>query len=67
MVQFFDDISDAVEFLDSAQGGSMITVEDWFAERIVERCCGAMSEELRAVGHIWDRAAELKAQQGGDK
>jgi hypothetical protein len=67
MVQFFDDMSDAVEFLDSSQGGGLITFEDWFAQRIVERWCRATPEELRAVGRVWDRAAELKAQQGGAK
>ncbi len=67
MSQFFEDVSDAVEFLDSAQDDTWATVEDWLAKRIIQRCCGATPEELRDVGHIWDRAAELKAQLGGDK
>lgn len=65
MSQFLSDIGDAVEFLSNAQGGSFATVEDWFAGLIVQRCRGATPEALRAVGHIWDRAAELKTREGG--
>lgn len=67
MSRFFSDITDAVQFLDSAQGGSFTTIEDWFAKLIIERCHGATPEALRAVGRFWDRAAELRAQQGGEK
>lgn len=67
MGRFFSDISDTVQFLENAQGGSFATVEDWFAKLIVERCHRATPEVLRAVGRIWDRAAELKAQEGGDE
>ena len=67
MSQFFDDISNAIQFLDAAQGGTWTAVEDWFAKLIIQRCCGATPEALRAMGRIWDRAAELKTQQGGDK
>lgn len=67
MSQFFSDIADTVEFLGAAQGGSFDTIEDRFAKLIVQRCCGATPEALRAVGRIWDRAAELRAQEGGEK
>jgi len=65
MTQLFSDISDAVQFLDSVQGGTWSTVEDWFARLIIQRCTWATPEALRAMGRIWDRAAELKMQQGG--
>ena len=65
MNQFFSDIADTVEFLAAPQGGSIDTIEDRLARLIVRRSCGATPEALRAVGHIWDRAAELKAHEGG--
>ncbi|MCL0065911.1 hypothetical protein M1N79_03430 [Dehalococcoidia bacterium] len=65
MSQFLSDIGDAVEFLNNAQSGSFATVGEWFARLIAQRCRGATPEALRAVGHIWDRAAELKTREGG--
>jgi hypothetical protein len=67
MRQFFDDISDVVQFLDDVQAVDLALVQDWFAKLIVQRCRGATPEALRAMGRIWDHAAELKAQQGGNK
>jgi len=67
MSRLFADISDAVQFLDSIQGGTWTTVEDWFAKLIIQRCTWATPEALRAMGRIWDRAAELKTQKGGDE
>ena len=65
MSRFFSDITDAVQFLDSAQGGSWTTIEDWFARLIIERCRGATPEALQAVGHIWYRAAEILSTKNG--
>ena len=67
MSQFFSDISNTVQFLDSAKGDSFTAVESWLAKFIVDRCCGATPEALRAMGRIWDRAAEIKAHEGGTK
>ncbi len=67
MSRFFSDVADVVEFLAAAQGGTFNTIEDRFAKLIIGRCPEATPEALRAVGHIWDRAAELKAQEGGAK
>jgi len=67
MTQVFADISDAVEFLDSVQGGVWTTIEDWFALFIIERCPQATPKALRAMAHIWERAAELKVQEGEDE
>jgi hypothetical protein len=64
MSQLFADISDAVQFLDSVQGGAWTTVEDWFANLIIERCAQATPETLRAMARIWEHAAELKMQKG---
>ena len=66
MTQLFADISDAIEFLDDIQGGSWTFVQDWFANLIIQRCPRATPQALRAMGHIWERAAELKMQEGGD-
>ncbi len=66
MSQFFDDTADAVEFLVAAQGGSFTTVEDWFARFIADRCRETSPETLRAIGHIWYRAADmLSVERGG--
>jgi len=51
MSQFFSDISNTVQFLDSVQGGNFAAVESWFAKFIVDRCCGSTPEALRAMGH----------------
>jgi len=67
MTQLFSDIANAVEFLDAARGGSLGNMENWFARLIAERCRGATPEALRAMGRIWNRAAELRAQEGVDK
>jgi hypothetical protein len=64
MSQLFADISDAVEFLDSVQGGAWTTVEDWFAKLIIERCTQATPAALRAMARIWEHAAELKIRKG---
>ncbi len=65
MVQFFNDVADSVDFPASAQDGSSDNIEEKFARLIVERCPGATSEALRAAQRIWERAAEIKAQEGG--
>ncbi len=65
MGQFFGDVADSVDFLASAQGGSSDNIEEKFARLIVERCPGATPEALRAARRIWERAAEIKAQEGG--
>jgi hypothetical protein len=67
MSRFFSDVADAVEFLAAAQGGTFNTIEDRFAKLIIERCPEVTPDQLRAIGRIWDRAAELKAQEGGAK
>jgi hypothetical protein len=65
MGQFFSDIADSVDFLASAQGGSSDNIEEKFARLIVERCPRATPEALRAARRIWERAAEIKTQEGG--
>jgi secreted PhoX family phosphatase len=65
MRQFLGDVADCVEFLDVTRGDTFNSVEDRFARLIVQRCHGATPEALQAVGRIWHRAAELKAQEGG--
>jgi len=65
MGQFFNDVADSVDFLASAHDGSPDNVEERFARLIVERCPGATTDELWAVQRIWERAAEIKAQEGG--
>jgi len=67
MRRFFSDVADVVDFLSAAQGGTFNTIEDRFAKLLVDRCPEATPEALRAMGHIWDRAAELKAQEAGAK
>ncbi|MDP2949001.1 MAG: hypothetical protein Q8P22_05640 [Chloroflexota bacterium] len=67
MSQFLDDVGGAVQLLENSEGTSFDTVRDWFAMLIVQRCSGATPETLKAVGRIWARAAELKAQEGGDQ
>lgn len=67
MSRFLGDIADCVDFLGAAQGGTFDSVADRFAKLIIQRCHGATPEALRAMGRIWDRAAELKAQEGGAK
>jgi len=65
MGQFFNDVADSIDLLSSVQGGSSDNVEEKFARLIVERCPGATHESLRAIQRIWERAAEIKAQEGG--
>ena len=65
MGQFFNDVADSVDFLASAQDGSADNIEEKFARLIVERCPGATLEALRATRRIWERAAEIKAQEEG--
>ena len=67
MSRFFSDMSDAVEFVDSAKDVSFSTVEDWFAKLIIKRCPDATPETLKAIARIWERAAVLKMQEGGHK
>ena len=67
MSGLLSDIADGLEVIVAAQGSSFNSVEDWFARLIVERCPQATTEALRTMGRIWDRAAELKAQEGGSK
>lgn len=67
MSRLLNDIAEALEVIAAAQGGSFDSVEDWFATLIVERCPQATPEALRAMGRIWDRAAEIKTQEGGSK
>jgi len=67
MGRFFSDIADSVDFLASAQGGSCDNIEEKFARFIVERCPGATTEALQAARRIWERAAEIKAQEGGHR
>jgi hypothetical protein len=64
MARFFSDIADSVDFLTTAQGGSSDNIAEKFARLIVERCPGATPEALRAARRIWERAAEIKAQEG---
>ena len=65
MSQFLGDIADTVEFLSAAHGGSFSTLEYRFAELIIKRCYGATPEALRAVGHIWYRAADILSTRNG--
>ena len=65
MGQFFSDIADSVDFLASGQGGSSDNIEEKFARLIVERCPGATPEALRTARRIWERAEEIKAEEGG--
>jgi hypothetical protein len=67
MAQFFSDVADSVDFLASAQGGSSDNIEEKFARLIIERCPGATPEALRAARRIWERAAEIKAHEGGNQ
>ena len=67
MRQFFSDVADSVDSLASTQGGSSDNIEEKFARLIVERCPGATLEALRATRRIWERAAEIKAQEGGHR
>ena len=65
MSRFFSDITDAVQFLDSTEGGSWTTIEDWFAKLIIEQSHGITPETLQAVGHIWYRAADILSMEKG--
>ena len=65
MGQFFNDVADSIDLLSSVQGGSSDNVEEKFARLIVERCPEATLEALRAARRIWERAAQIKAQEGG--
>ena len=65
MGQFFSNVADSVDLLSSAQDDSSDNIEEKFARLIVERCPGATLEALRATRRIWERAAEIKAHEGG--
>jgi hypothetical protein len=67
MSRFLNDVADIVEFVEAARGGAFKTIEDRLARLITERCHEATPEALRTMGRIWDRAAELKEQEGGAK
>jgi len=65
MSRLFSDIAETLEVIITAKDNSYNSVKEWFAALIVERCPQATPEALRAMGRIWDRAAEIKAQKGG--
>jgi len=65
MGQFFNDVADSIDLLSSAQGGRSDNIEEKLARLIVERCPGATPETLQTTKRIWERAAQIKAQEGG--
>ena len=65
MGQFFNDVADSVGLLASAQAGISENVEEKLARLIVEGCPATTTEALQAVKRILERAAEIKAQEGG--
>lgn len=65
MGQFFNNVADSIGLLASAQDGSYDNIEEKLARFIVERCPGASAELLQTARRIWERAAEIKAQEGG--
>jgi hypothetical protein len=65
MGKFFNDVADSIDLLASAQGGSSENVEEKLARLIVEGCPATTTEALQAMKRIWERAAEIKAQEGG--
>jgi len=65
MGQFFDDVADSVGLLASAQAGISDNIEEKLARLIVEGCPATTTEALQAVKRILERAAEIKAQEGG--
>ena len=65
MCRFFSDVADSVDSLASVEGGNSGNIEEKFARLIVERCPGATPEALRMAQRIWERAAQIKAQEGG--
>lgn len=67
MGRFFNDVADSIDLLSSSQAGSSDNIEEKLARLIVERCPGATPETLRATRRIWERAAEIKAQEGGHR
>ena len=64
MGKFFNDVADSIDLLVSAQGGSSENVEEKLARLIVEGCPATTTEALQAMKRIWERAAEIKAQEG---
>ena len=64
MGKFFNDVADSIDLLASAQGGSSENVEEKLARLIVEGCPATTTEALQAMKRIWERAAEIKAQEG---
>lgn len=64
MGRFFGDVADSVGLLSSGQGGSCENVEEKLARLIVEGCPATTTEALQAVQRIYQRAAEIKAQEG---
>ena len=65
MGRFFNDVADSVDLLASAQGGSSDNIEEKLARLIIEGCPASTTEALRAARRIWERAAEIKVQEGG--
>ena len=65
MGRFFNDVADSVDLLAFAQGSSSENVEEKLARLIVEGCPATTTEALQAVKRILERAAEIKAQEGG--
>ena len=65
MGRFFNDVADSVDLLAFAQGSSSENVEEKLARLIVEGCPATTTEALQAVQRIYQRAAQIKAQEGG--
>ena len=65
MGRFFNDVADSIDLLASAQAGISENVEEKLARLIVEGCPATTTEALQAVKRILERAAQIKAQEGG--
>jgi len=63
MRRFLGDVADTVDFLNTP-GITISALQDRFARLILARCPEAPTETLRIIGQIWERAAEIKAQEG---
>ena len=67
MGRFFSNVADSIDLLSSGQGGSSDNIEEKLARLIVEGCPATTTEALQAVKRILERAAEIKAQEGGHR
>lgn len=67
MVRFFESLQYSVALVDADHRGDLSTIRDGMAGLLLAEMPHASPEALRFGASIWERAAQLRAQQGGEK